>query len=95
MCPELTQSGMVLIEGLHSSCSMDGLKQLFAPFGTVLWSRLIVDTNGHSFSFGYVQMSTYSESLAAIAGLNGTTVLEKIIRVVASTHTREEMRDDR
>ena len=86
---------MLLIEGLHLSCSMHGLQQLFAPFGTVLWSRLIVDTNGHSYSFGYVQMSTYNESLAAVAGLNGTTVLEKIIHVVSSPHTRDEMRDDR
>lgn len=95
MCPDIPQSGMLLIEGLHLSCSMHGLQQLFAPFGTVLWSRLIVDTNGHSFCFGYAQMSTHAESLAAIAGLNGTTVLENILRVVASTQSREEIRDDR
>ncbi len=59
MCPDIPQSGMLLIEGLHLSCSMHGLQQLFAPFGTVLWSRLIVDTNGHSFCFGYAQMSTH------------------------------------
>ncbi len=40
-------------------------------------------------------MSTDSESLAAISGLNGTKVLEKILRVVASSHSREELRDDR
>jgi RNA recognition motif-containing protein len=95
MCPEANQSGMVFIDGLHYSCSVEGLKKLFAPFGTVIWSRLIVDTNGESFSFGYVQMSTHSESLAAIAGLNGTKVLEKILRVVSSSHSREEIRDDR
>ena len=95
MSPEATQNGMLFIEGLHISCTIEGLKQLFAPFGTVLWSRLIVDTNGQSFSFGYVQMSTHRESLAAIAGLNGTTVLEKILHVVSSTRRAEELRDDR
>ena len=92
MCPELTSSGMLLIEGLHLSCSMDGLKQLFAPFGTVLWSRLITDTNGHSFCFGYAQMSTHAESLAAIAGLTGTTIFGKTLRVISSTYSYEELR---
>ena len=40
---------MVFIEGLHYSFSAEGLNKLFAPFGTVLWSRLIVDTNGEVF----------------------------------------------
>ena len=68
MSLQTDQSKMLFIEGLHLTCSAEGLKQLLEPFGTVLWSRLIVDTNGHSFSFGYVQMSTYSESLAAHCG---------------------------
>jgi RNA recognition motif-containing protein len=85
---------MLFIEGLHLTCSAEGLKQLLAPFGTVLWSRLIVDTNGHSFCFGYAQMSTRAELLAAIAGLNGTTVLSKIIRVIPSTYSLEELRDN-
>ncbi|MEP7153423.1 MAG: RNA-binding protein [Nitrospira sp.] len=94
MSPQTNKSKMLFIEGLHISCSVEGLKQLFAPFGTVLWSRLIVDTNGHSFCFGYAQMSTHAESLAAIAGLNGTTVLEKILRVISSTYSLEELRDN-
>jgi RNA recognition motif-containing protein len=84
---------MLFIEGLDISCSVEGLKELFGPFGTVLWSRLIVDTNGHSFCFGYVQMSSRPESLAAIAGLNGTTVFEKILRVISSSYSYEELRD--
>ncbi len=42
---------MVFIEELHYSFSAEGLNKLFAPFGTVLWSRLIVDTNGEVFFF--------------------------------------------
>jgi RNA recognition motif-containing protein len=76
------------------SCTVEGLTKLFAPFGTVVWTRLIIDSNSQTFSFGYVQMSNQGESLAAIAGLNNTTVLEKIIRVVASTQSPEEIRDD-
>lgn len=94
MSPEVNPNGMLFIEGLHISYSVEGLKQLFAPFGTVIWSRLIADTNGHSFCFGYAQMSAHGESLAAIAGLNGTTVLGKILRVVSSKHSREEIRGD-
>jgi RNA recognition motif-containing protein len=88
------QSKMLFIEGLHLTCRAEGLKQLLAPFGTVLWSRLIVDTNGHSFCFGYAQMSTHAESLAAVAGLNGTTVLAKVIRVISSAFSLEELKDN-
>jgi RNA recognition motif-containing protein len=94
MCPETNQSGMLFVEGLDVSCSREGLKDLFVPFGTLLWSRLIMDTNGHSFCFGYAQMSTFAESLAAIAGLNGTTVLGKILRVISSSYSYEELRDN-
>jgi len=95
MCAEETQNAMLFIEGLHISCSLEGLKRLFAPFGTVVWSRLIVDGNGQSYTFGYIQMSSHRECLAAIAGLNGTTVLEKILRVVSSTHSREHIQGNR
>ena len=39
---------MVYIEGLHVSITVADLKALFAPFGTVLWSRLVIDTNSYS-----------------------------------------------
>jgi RNA recognition motif-containing protein len=94
MCPEANVSRMLFIEGLDASCSVGGLKELFVPFGTVLWFRLITDTNGHSFCVGYTQMSTHAESLAAIAGLNGTTVLGKILRVILSSYSYEELRDN-
>ncbi len=92
MCPEANQSAMLFVDGLDISCSVEALKELFAPFGTVLWSRLITDTNGHSFCFGYAQMSTHAESLAAIAGLTGTTIFGKTLRVISSTYSYEELR---
>ena len=94
MCPEKNVSRILFVEGLDASCSVGELKELFVPFGTVLWSRLIADTNGHSFCFGYAQMSTHAESLAAIAGLNGTTLLGKSLRVISSCYSYEELRDN-
>jgi RNA recognition motif-containing protein len=73
---------MVYIEGLHVSITVADLKALFAPFGTVLWSRLVIDTNSYSSVSGYVEMSTPAESVAAITGLNGTTLLSSVLRVV-------------
>ncbi len=51
------------------------LKEIFAPFGTVTDSFVLLDkTTRRSRGFGFVTMSSQSEGEAAIHGLNGKEV---------------------
>ncbi|MDP9172335.1 MAG: RNA-binding protein [Planctomycetota bacterium] len=48
------------------------LEQMFAPHGTVVSAQIINDRDtGRSKGFGFVEMSSDQEALAAIAALNG------------------------
>jgi RNA recognition motif-containing protein len=48
-----------------------GLEALFAPFGTVESSQVIIDRDtNRSKGFGFVEMSSEAEAKAAIAGLH-------------------------
>ena len=50
----------------------DGLRTLFASYGTVESVKIITDRDtGSSKGFGFVEMSTDDEARAAIAGTNG------------------------
>lgn len=64
--------------------STDGaqLQQLFGAYGTVVDARVITDRNtGQSKGFGFVEMSTEDEARSAIAGLNGTMLGQRALRV--------------
>ena len=57
--------------------SMDSAKlgQIFAPAGTVVSAKVIVDKySGRSRGFGFVEMSSDEESKKAIEMFNGTAV---------------------
>jgi len=50
----------------------DHLNNLFKDYGTVVTAKVMMDSStGQSKGYGFVNMSTYMESQAAIAGLNG------------------------
>jgi len=58
---------------LGYNVASNDLDQLFATFGTVQSAEVINDRDtGRSKGFGFVEMSTENEALAAISGLNGT-----------------------
>jgi RNA recognition motif-containing protein len=76
---------MLIVENLPPSCTPDHLHNLFAPFGTVNWSRLILDTNDQAWAYGYVEMASEAEATKAMQGLDGTTVLQQAIRVAFSS----------
>lgn len=58
---------------LGYNVSSNDLDQLFAAFGTVKSAEVINDRDtGRSKGFGFVEMSTDNEALAAISGINGT-----------------------
>lgn len=60
------------VGSLSYSTTDDGLRQAFAQFGNVETASVIIDKmTGRSKGFGFVEMSTDEEALAAIDGLNG------------------------
>ena len=55
----------------YSTTELD-MRDLFAKFGTVADAKLVMDRDtGRPRGFGFVEMSTDAEAVAAIAGLNG------------------------
>lgn len=59
------------VGNLSTQTSDEGLKQLFAPLGTVEMVRLMMD-KGISRGFGFVEMASEREALNAIKSLNGS-----------------------
>jgi RNA recognition motif-containing protein len=63
----------IYVGGLPYATTEEQLKDLFAPHGSVVSSRIITDKfTGQSRGFGFVEMSSETEAQAAIAALNGT-----------------------
>jgi RNA recognition motif-containing protein len=78
--PDQPKHSNLYVSGLGPSLSTEAdLTELFAPYGHVETVR-IVRNSRDTKSFAFVKMSTVSESLAAITGLNkkqvGGIVLE-------------------
>jgi RNA recognition motif-containing protein len=72
---------MLIVNNLHPSSTPHSLVELFRPFGKVLWSRLILDMNGHASALAYVEMALLADATKAVEALDGTLVLEQLIRV--------------
>jgi RNA recognition motif-containing protein len=53
----------------------DQLREMFEQYGNVVSAKVITDKySGQSRGFGFVEMSSTSESEAAISGLNGKSL---------------------
>ncbi len=58
------------------------LREQFGQFGTVVSANVISDRDtGRSRGFGFVEMSTEEEARAAEAGMNGTEVDGRTLKV--------------
>ena len=72
----------IYVGNLPYSTDSTQLQQVFGAYGTVVDARVITDRNtGQSKGFGFVEMSTEDEARNAIAGLNGTLLGERALRV--------------
>ena len=75
-------SNKIYVGNLSFNLLEDGLKDAFAQFGSVSSCKIITDRDtGRSKGFGFVEMSTSEEASEAIAGLNGTELDGRSIRV--------------
>jgi FixJ family two-component response regulator len=52
------------IEGVPASLSVDAFREVLAPFGRIMWLRLIRDSDedGREAAFGYVEFATASQA---------------------------------
>jgi cold-inducible RNA-binding protein len=63
------------VGNLSYSVDDQALNQYFSEFGNVTSSKVMMDRDsGRSKGFGFVEMSSDAEALAAIAGMNGKSV---------------------
>jgi len=63
------------VGNLSYNTTDDGLRQMFAPHGTVTSAQVVMDRDtGRSRGFGFVEMASDQEAQAAVAALNGQQV---------------------
>jgi RNA recognition motif-containing protein len=72
----------LFVGSLSYSVNDDQLNDAFAPFGTVVSAKVIMDREtGRSKGFGFVEMSTDEEAQAAVKGLDGKEVGGRAVAV--------------
>lgn len=72
----------IYVGNLSQEVSEDDLRQAFEKFGTVDTVSIIKDKySNQSKGFGFVEMSSKEEGLAAIEGVNGTELKGKPLTV--------------
>lgn len=65
----------LFVGGLPYSVTDDELQQLFAPFGTIVSAKVIIDREtNRSKGFGFVEMENDDEAKAAIAEMHDKEV---------------------
>jgi RNA recognition motif-containing protein len=72
----------IYVGNLPYSATNDQLLQLFAPFGEVVEALVVTDRDtGQNKGFAFVTMADETAARAAIAGLQGTQMDGRTIRV--------------
>ena len=67
---------------LSHSTTEDELRAAFAAYGEIVSVAIVTDREtGHSRGFGFVEMSTEEDAIAAIIGLNGTELGGRTLRI--------------
>lgn len=72
----------IYVGNLSYDTNDDSLRKAFEAFGEVSTASVVMDRySGRSRGFGFVEMPTKSEAIAAISGLNETELDGRSIRV--------------
>ena len=83
----------IYVGNLSYQSTEDELRDLFAEFGDVVSTKLIVDKfTGQSKGFGFVEMSNNSEAQKAMDALNGRDVNGRSITVNQARPRQERSR---
>ena len=80
----------IYVGNLPYAVDRDGLKELFAPFGEVLSTRIVIDRDtNRSKGFGFVEMPNEEQARQAVEAMNGQEVDGRKV-VVNEARPREE-----
>ena len=72
----------IYVGNLSSTVNEEELRQEFLAFGKIESVSIITDKySGRSKGFGFIEMPSVSEGQAAITGLNGKMLKERILTV--------------
>jgi len=75
----------IYVGNLSYDVTEEELRQEFKAFGEVESVSIITDKySGRPKGFGFVEMASVSEGQAAIAGLNGKTLRDRMLKVNAA-----------
>lgn len=75
----------IFIYGLNFKARREDLIELFSPYGEVTSARIIINRDTHrSRGYGFVEMSSDEAGNAAIAALNGTEQMGRVINVAVA-----------
>ncbi|MEG2848871.1 MAG: RNA-binding protein [Bacteroidales bacterium] len=79
------------MSSLSFKAKKEDLAQLFAPYGEVTSSRIILNRETRrSKGYGFVEMPNDTEGNAAIAALNGSEHMGRIINVAVANDRPEK-----
>lgn len=84
------QGTNLYIKNLDDTVDNEKLQEIFAPIGTIISARVMLDQNGKSRGFGFVSFTTPEEANKAITEMNGQIVSGKPLYVVLAQ--RKEIR---
>ncbi len=72
----------LFVGSLSYGVTDDQLNDAFAPFGTVVSAKVIMDREtGRSKGFGFVEMSSDEEAQAAVKGMDGKEIGGRAVAV--------------
>ena len=76
-------SKTLYVGNINFNATNDDLKTFFADQGEVVSARIITDrdNNNRSKGFGFVEMGTPEEAQSAMTSLNGTSFMQRELRV--------------
>ncbi|MEF9930850.1 MAG: RNA-binding protein [Bacteroidales bacterium] len=81
----------IFVSSLSFKAKKEDLAQLFAPYGEVTSSRIILNRETRrSKGYGFVEMPNDTEGNAAIAALNGSEHMGRIINVAVANDRPEK-----
>jgi RNA recognition motif-containing protein len=72
------------VGNLACSVRVDALHRAFVRFGTVCYAAVVLDRDGRSKGFGFVEMASASEARDAIGGMNGCPIEGRLVVVTAA-----------
>ncbi|CAN4081228.1 unnamed protein product [Withania somnifera] len=71
----------VYVKNLPETTNDEDLKKLFEKYGTITSALVMMDTNGKSRCFGFVNFETSDAAATAVEKLNGSSLNEKVLYV--------------